>query len=193
MFEKSSVILPSLTFPPLAIQDHSTRDKIASTICSYIKASSKKQRHSAVHLLTTTTTKREQKNFKDTGLSLRLNHSVCVNPTPGVRGADSHSTFFSTFPLCFSLVAPARCACISPAGGTPCFLSNNPRGAGPGAEACGGRGARGTGAGRPREQHHARHPLLPGLLGLVPGSLGLQGQQAAAMAGTREPFPCLLR
>lgn len=124
-----------------------------------------------------------------------LNHNVCKSD-PGVRGTDSHSTFFLVIPLCFYWYHRQDAPTFHQLIGMPYFLSKFLKispGAGPGLRSWCGLGGPGHWRQQTESAEPARHPLPAGLLWPVPESLGLRGQQQAAMGGTREPFLCLLR
>lgn len=153
--------------------------------------------HSPLHLATTTK-KGMTKNFKthrDSGGQLKAQPKCVVNLTPGVRGTDSHSTFFLIFPLCFFWFQREDVPTYQQRFGIPYFLSRNSLGSRPGAADVAWPGEPGAAAPATRESrttHGTRS--WQACCGWFPSPLrAARAAAAAAMAGTREPFLCLLR
>lgn len=95
-----------------------------------------------------------------------LNHNVCKSD-PGVRGTDSHSTFFLVIPLCFYWYHRQDAPTFHQLIGMPYFLSKFLKispGAGPGLRSWCGLGGPGHWRQQTESAEPARHPLPAGLL-----------------------------
>lgn len=152
----------------------------------------------SLHLAITTTKKGTTKNFKthrDSGGQFKAQPKRVVNLTPGVRGTDSHSTFFLIFPLCFFWYHRQDVPTYQQRFGMSYFLSRNSLGSRPGATVVAWAGEPGSAAPATRESrttHGTRS--WQACCGWFPSPWrAARAAAAAAMARTREPFPCLLR
>lgn len=128
--------------------------------------------------------------------SLRLNHNVCKSD-PGVRGTDSHSTFFLIIPLCFYWYQKQDAPTFHQLVGMPYFLSKFLKispGAEPGAAAvvwAGGSGALAP-ANRARRTRTAPAPGGPSVAGSrVPGAARAAASSHGRDSGTF-PLPSTL-